>query len=455
MTLNVYLYLYDFAGFLIQIVPCMILCLVAFPDAVYRRPRRQILAGVLIYGACVAAAVPVVFYSELFGLLDNQIALLANTYMAVFILTFIVIYCRVVRENLIKKLIVVFVVIFYAATVYMVVNALRSLFDVSDVYMGYSPFDVVWFAIISALLFPFIFYMNKTYLLEYLAENAVRHIMRVLRWVIPLTVVYIVLMAYYSAYNTMQPLVCASFILTAVILWIFYGMLLKESVRHKRDAASLQEAQIQNFRYEKATGDMETTRRLRHDMRHLLNGLYQIAEQGDVEAVRRSLREAISDVARVENRDFCDDRVLNSLLQYYVYLAEQEGIVCSVSAECQKSEISPADLTVLLGNLMENAIRACLETEGERKITIRIDRKRSNFLVQITNSCAAVRATGRYEMNGEYVPAGAFASMRRDGGHGLRSIELIAGKYGGEAGFRYDAPARQFTARIFMRSGAD
>jgi len=112
VTLNVYLYLYDFAGFLIQIVPCMILCLVAFPDAVYRRPRRQILAGVLIYGACVAAAVPVVFYSELFGLLDNQIALLANTYMAVFILTFIVIYCRVVRENLIKKLIVVFVVIF-------------------------------------------------------------------------------------------------------------------------------------------------------------------------------------------------------------------------------------------------------------------------------------------------------------------------------------------------------
>ncbi len=360
-----------------------------------------------------------------------------------------------IREELFKKLIVIFIVFFYAATVYMIASVITPLLTDAGSYHGYSVLDVVWCAIVSAFYFPFLFRIEKKWLRVYLSVSTASHIMRVFRWLILLTVAYIFIMSYYTAYYELSTPVCVTFILTALILWTFYGVLIKESVRQMRDAAELREAQIRELQYEKSIRDMETVRRLRHDMRHLLNRLSQIAEQGDLEGVKTFLNDTGAMVSSSESRFFCKDRVLNSLLQYYVEQAEREGITCSVSVDCGEVRIPHVDLTVVFGNVMENAIRACREAEEDARIALRIGRNRGLFLMQVTNSCAVVRASGYYDLNQGFLPSEAFESTRRGGGHGLRSIAAVAEKNGGEAKFRYDMMAKEFSARVFLKESAD
>ena len=63
---------------------------------------------------------------------------------------------------------------------------------------------------------------------------------------------------------------------------------------------------------------------------------------------------------------------LNTILGYYITQAEQEAI--QVTADIQVKPRYPfdmMDLTVLLGNAMENALEACRES-GQEKAQIRI-----------------------------------------------------------------------------------
>ena len=67
-----------------------------------------------------------------------------------------------------------------------------------------------------------------------------------------------------------------AFLLTAVILYIFYWALFRESVRRKRDAEYQRMFEIQQMHYKSIERDMEATRRMRHDMRHHLRSIYEM-----------------------------------------------------------------------------------------------------------------------------------------------------------------------------------
>lgn len=240
----------------------------------------------------------------------------------------------------------------------------------------------------------------------------------------------------------------ASFLLAAVILCIFYWTLFRESVRRKRDSDQQKALEIQQFQYEKITQEMEQTRRMRHDMRHYLASLSDMLAQGKTGEMKDYLSEVTENTAKGGSEVYCRNVTVNGLLQYYVGLAESEGIRCEVQADCTDLTISPVDLTVLFGNVMENAIRACREFTENRYILIQVAVMGGSLMVQVINPCKDIHPSGRYRLDSGFLPAAAFCSARAGGGYGLRSMEHTAQKYDGNATFRFDETNKTFTTRI-------
>lgn len=118
-----------------------------------------------------------------------------------------------------------------------------------------------------------------------------------------------------------------------------------------------------------------------------------------------------------------------------------------MTAECGELGISPVDLTVILANALENAVRAAGEAEKGR-LDVKIGVIGGSLAIEVENSCSGVRFAGGKQREGAFLPASAFVSERKDGGLGLGSIAATAEKYGGEAMFCYDGEKAVFTARV-------
>lgn len=445
-------FLRHFAGFLIQIGGGMLLCLIPFEREAFRYPRRRIITGYGILTLLFSAGFPLVMGIPSIRDVDYR-SMVANAYMLAVILFFVILYFGMIRIEAIKKLLVLVLVLFYAATQYLVVNLVSPLFPGGVLPDVYPPLILALYAGTAAVLFPLTVLLMRRAVRPYLAEMELTNIRREFRSILLASVAYfLMLMIYSSRPDTLIAdywwWIIPPLLLAIVVFGIFYWTLFRESVRRKRDSDQRKALEIQKLQYETIAREMEQTRRMRHDMRHSFNRLSELLDQGDEEGMRAYLSDLTVRISHRETADYCKNAAVNGLLQYYVGLAANQDIRCKVSAACDELTVSPVDLTVLLGNAMENAIRACQSWGDDRWITVQIDVIGGSLAMQIENPCGGIHPSGMYRLGKGFLPAAAFASMREEGGYGLSSIEHTAKKYGGEAGFRYDENAKIFTARI-------
>lgn len=88
--------------------------------------------------------------------------------------------------------------------------------------------------------------------------------------------------------------------------------------------------------------------------------------------------------------------------------------------------MAPMDLISMLGNLLDNAIRAAAETQGEKYIKSYI------YMKEVGGFCV-IKITNPFE-NIKHTQDGDFATTKKDDGMhgiGLHSVRRIAEKYGG------------------------
>ena len=154
-----------------------------------------------------------------------------------------------------------------------------------------------------------------------------------------------------------------------------------------------------------------TMRGWRHDYRHHIQTLkahMSQAEYGEVETYLDMLDE---DFTKVETVLRTGNRMADAILNSKLSLAKDRGITVKASASVPvQIGISELDLCVIIGNLLDNAIEACMELpENERLIRIYIVMKGSHLYMSFSNTAA-----------GGKKPAwdGRFHSSK-GGGHGL------------------------------------
>ena len=131
-------------------------------------------------------------------------------------------------------------------------------------------------------------------------------------------------------------------------------------------------------------------RQARHDHRHHILVMLEMAGNGDLDRVRDYLKLLAENEGQVWNEiRFCNNTTVNTLLTAYTRRASETGIDMKISASVSRElEIETQDLVIVIANLIENALNALEKLKGkERSLRISIRETPERLLIKIENTC--------------------------------------------------------------------
>lgn len=206
-------------------------------------------------------------------------------------------------------------------------------------------------------------------------------------------------------------------------------------LKEKNHQLSMQAVQYENLQ-EKITD----ARRAKHDVRHHITLMQEYLASGELDALREylsSYNDSLPDDSLVR---FCENAAANAVLLYFAQQAKDNDIDYIVKADIPSDIfVSDTDLSVLFGNLIENALDACREeTSDDRKIVICARQTGNALCITIDNTfTGTLRCTTDNE----------FLSTKHKGlGLGTQSVKSITEQYGGIC--RFEVKDGMFCASV-------
>ena len=135
----------------------------------------------------------------------------------------------------------------------------------------------------------------------------------------------------------------------------------------------------------------------------------------------------------------------SAVLVYFAQQAKEQGITYLVKTEIpEKINIPETDISVLLGNLLENAVDACKsEQTPDKKIIVRANTDGGSLCITVDNTFTGTLA---------HTPDGNLVSTKHKGlGLGTRSVKNIVNQHGGIC--RFEAKDGMFYASVLCQIG--
>lgn len=185
---------------------------------------------------------------------------------------------------------------------------------------------------------------------------------------------------------------------------------------------------MQKDHYLQLTEQINAARTASHDLRHHMRTLRGLADRESMDDIRRYLAEyepakEMQDVVTYSNNPAAD-----AILHYYASAAAQihadfEAVLLLPEAP----GLTDADLCILLGNLMENAVEACSRQKtGRRFIMLRGKTDNKHIRLVADNSFDGVVR----------LKDGRYCSSKRNGfGLGIQSVQAVVERHKGLVSF--------------------
>ena len=181
---------------------------------------------------------------------------------------------------------------------------------------------------------------------------------------------------------------------------------------------------------------------LRHDMRHKINIVSQLVEEGHYAEALNVLDNTDKDLEKSRPEKYCDNIYINSVLIMHRRTARDNRISISYNIDIpEEISVNVYELSVAMSNLIENAINACVKIPdcSDRYIKVKARSTENNLVLETVNSC-----TARAETDKNGMPV----TDREGHGIGIISVETFVNKYNGMLDFI--AEDDRFTARVLV-----
>lgn len=312
----------------------------------------------------------------------------------------------------------------------------RFFWDFSDQhpYLVYNIARVIVYLLTCPFLFHF-FRHTITDAIKIQDETMWRHL-----WKIPLFSSLFGMLYCFSddvyAYATWQFMVSRYLMLfgTCYVSYVALKVLeisksrtqLEEALKYANHSILTQKKQFDSL-----ARHMDDMRRARHDLRQHLAVVQSYIEKDDKTGLRTYIDLCRSELPPDMLELYCRNDVVNAIICYYAALSRDCHIRFDAKADYPEvCSISETDITVLLGNILENAVEACQrQSEGQNFIKLRVLRRSSSeILILADNTCSTP----------VIFKEGLPISSKRDGmGIGTSSMQDIAERYHGTVRFEW------------------
>ena len=178
-----------------------------------------------------------------------------------------------------------------------------------------------------------------------------------------------------------------------------------------------------NRHLEEVKSIYDTMRGWRHDYHNHIQTLKGYVSLNRYEEANIYLSELDEDLTGVDHLVKSGNIVIDVILNSKITLAISREIDVTVDVFApEKLTVSDIDLCVILGNLMDNAIDACMEIENweNRFLRIYMGKLKNQYYISLTNSTARSERVDKYRTNKNNLTHG----------HGLKRIDRASEKYG-------------------------
>ena len=183
-------------------------------------------------------------------------------------------------------------------------------------------------------------------------------------------------------------------------------------------------------------------RRFRHDTKNLLLVLRSLIAEEKYEQAVEYIDKMQKTMDSTKSKTFdTGNFIADALLESKAKAAAQSKITMTVDGCIPASKIEDVDLVILISNLLDNAIEAVRQVDGDRKIEIQSILKKNIWILSVKNSCMneVVIRENRIETTKD---------KKESHGFGLANIERVTKKYNGN--LQLSCENKVFTARATL-----
>ena len=219
-------------------------------------------------------------------------------------------------------------------------------------------------------------------------------------------------------------------------LYVGVIILICASIRadHKRIRAhQLLEQQLagQRVHYAELKARVEEARKTNHDFKHHITAIRHYVDVNDRQGLLDYCNDLLGRTATHGRIPYTGNGAADGVLYHYMQRAEAMDIDFRIAGTIHSSGIADADLCVLLGNALDNALTACQTIDKDRSIAVISQSQPQMLSIMIRNT-----------FNGHVERAeDTLLSTKRPGctGVGLTSMDSVCRRYGGSMEIQWDS----------------
>lgn len=177
-----------------------------------------------------------------------------------------------------------------------------------------------------------------------------------------------------------------------------------------------------------------------HDAKKHLAAIQALTDDSRINGYLTQLSNQLRDYAK---NCHSGNKLLDVMIHKYQTACDIQGIELEYDVKlCNLAGIADLDLVAILGNLMDNALRAAAESKG-KNIRLETLKRNGYSVVIVANSCdtAPIHQARRL-----------FSTKSNPTGHGfgLKSAERAVKQYMGDLDWNFDISARLFTVTVML-----
>ena len=178
-----------------------------------------------------------------------------------------------------------------------------------------------------------------------------------------------------------------------------------------------------------------------HEYCHTMEYLYCCIDEKRYKEAKKFLSEHLGELNEERSRVWTGLPFLDFIINYKKQAMDQKEIRFRLELDVYEYPFEEAELGILLGNLLDNAIEACEKCEpGKREIYLRIWNARYRFMLKLANSSSKSPAVKGQKFLTDKADKNAH-------GMGVELVKRILKKYDGDIDFHYDG--KHFEAKLF------
>ncbi len=212
--------------------------------------------------------------------------------------------------------------------------------------------------------------------------------------------------------------ICLMAVLVIALNMLMYGLLDRitaAGMSQEHEAVLEKELFYQQKNHETITEKYKQIRRLIHDTDKHLKSIRQLVEDGHTDDALKYINETLDEVKDAYQHIDTGNAPIDALVSDLIYKAQTGNITLQsdINIDSSQMSISNSNLTIILGNLIDNAYNAAMKCAMDKKISIAIKSSEGMLTINIANS---------YNFND--TPIGKK-------GYGIENIEKVVNEEGG------------------------